>query len=219
MGFHALAFVAFAERHRLPPFTEADRGRFDGRRNRDIFPDLFGRALSEQELRLYAEEKEALYRELSKGRLAPVAGFLALLEALERRRIPVALATSAPAQNVAYTLGELGLAERLTRVVRSDQVTRGKPHPDVFLGAAALIGVPPDACVAFEDAPLGVLAARAAGMAVVGLTTTFSRDRFAAHAALPDHAVRDFAEYLCGPGAWLTARRPAAASCSWRSRS
>jgi hypothetical protein len=62
-------------------------------------------------------------------------------------------------ENVAHTLRELGLAERLTRVVRSDQVPRGKPHPDVFLEAARVIGAPPERCVAFEDAPMGVKAA------------------------------------------------------------
>jgi beta-phosphoglucomutase len=203
MALHAEAFSIFASRHGLPPFDEAARARFDGKRNRDIFPDLFGRALSEEELRRFAGEKESLYRDLSRGRLFPQAGLLRVLELLERRGIPFGVATSAPAENVPHTLRELGLLSRVTRVVRSDEVARGKPHPDVFLAAAAAIGIAAGACVAFEDAPLGVVAAKAAGMTVVAVTTSFAADAFRDHGAAFDHAVRDFDEYLAGPGGWL----------------
>src|SRR5438045_3345095 len=156
MPLHAEAFALFGARHGLPPFNEELRARLDGKRNRDIFPILFARDLTAEEQRRYAEEKEGLYRELSRGRLSPLPGLLRLLDLLERRSLPCALATSAPLENVAYTLAELGLGGRLTRVVRSDSVPRGKPHPDVFLAAAQLIEIPPEGCLAFEDAPAGV---------------------------------------------------------------
>ena len=72
-------------------------------------------------------------------------------------------------------------------------VARGKPHPDVFLKAAELCGVAPEHCIVFEDAPLGVEAARRAGMRCVVLTTTLPRDAFTAF----DNViaiVRDFSE-------------------------
>jgi HAD superfamily hydrolase (TIGR01509 family) len=202
MSLHAAAFVDFAARHGLPPLDAAARARFDGRRNRDIFPDLLGRPLAEAELRRYSDEKESLYRELSRGRLSPLPGLLRLLDLLSARGIAIALATSAPAENVAHTLRELGL-ERLTNVTRSDEVPRGKPFPDVFLKAAERIGVAAERCVAFEDAPLGVRAARAAVMTVVAVTTSFSPAAFREHGADFDHACRDFEEYLAGPGGWL----------------
>jgi beta-phosphoglucomutase-like phosphatase (HAD superfamily) len=73
----------------------------------------------------------------------------------------------------------------------------------VFLEAARRIGVAAPDCLAFEDAPLGVLAARAAGMSVCGITTSFSAAAFAAHGAAPDFSCADFEAYLAGPGAWL----------------
>jgi beta-phosphoglucomutase len=203
MGIHAEAFARFVSRHGLPPLDEAARARLDGKRNRDIFPELFGRELAEPDLVAYASEKEALYRELSRGRLTPLNGLARLLDRLEARGIPAALATSAPADNVRHTLAELGLVTRLGRVARSDEVPRGKPHPDVFLAAARLIGAHPARCLAFEDSPSGVLAARAAGMTCVAVLTSFSADLFAAHGAAPDHAVVDYDAFLAGPGAWL----------------
>ena len=138
---------------------------------------------------------------ISGGRRQVVAtralpGLVDLLDAFDSACVPIALATSAPAENVEHTLRELGLVARLTRVVRSDQVARGKPHPDVFLAAAAALRVRPERCLAFEDAPMGVLAARAAGMHTVAVTTTFSPAAFAAEGAQPHEYVADFAEYL-----------------------
>lgn len=203
MPLHMDAFDVFVRRHGLPPLTLATRARLDGQRNSEILPFLFGRALEADELHALADEKEALYRELSRGRLRPLAGLHELLAALVRRGVPAAVATSAPALNVPHTLGELGLLEHLPHVVRSEQVPRGKPHPDVFLAAAERIGVAPGACLAFEDAPIGLRAARAAGMACVAVTTSFSLADFEQHDAQPDLAVRDYDEFLRMAGAWL----------------
>ncbi len=205
MPVHVAAFAVFAKRHGLPPLDMAQRTRFDGRRNRDIFPDLLGRALSEEELALFADEKESLYRELSRGRLVPMPGLVRLLDLLDARDVGVAIATSAPAENVPHSLGELGLRDRITRIARSGQVGRGKPFPDVFLAAARLLGADPVRCLAFEDAPLGVVAARAAGMTCVAITTSFSREAMLAAGAEPHAAAADFDEYLETCGEWLLA--------------
>lgn len=202
MALHEEAFARFTDRHSLPRLTADMRARLDGKRNRDIFPVLFADA-SPDDIRRYADEKESLYREISRGRLSPVPGLTRLLDALSAHRLPAALATSAPVENVAHTLGELGLSGRLTRIARSDTLPRGKPHPDVFLAAAQLIDVAPEDCLAFEDAPAGVRAAHAAGMTCVAVTTTFPAGTFAAHGAPPDLEVADFEAFLAGPGAWL----------------
>src|SRR5688572_3622658 len=199
MALHAEAFAEFMTRRGLPPLDETQRARLDGKRNTDIFPDLLGRELPREELLAVSEEKESLYRTLSRGRLAPLAGLERFLEILAANGIPVAVATSGPAENVRHTLAELGLAERITVIVRGDEVPRGKPHPDIFLAAAARLGVPPAECVAFEDAPAGVAAARAAGMVCVALTTSFSAEAFRAAGIAPDHVLPDFEAFLPGP--------------------
>lgn len=203
MAVHAEAFAIFVGRHGLPPLTMADRARLDGKRNRDIFPDLFGRPLEEDFLQACIKEKESLYRDLSRGRLTPLPGLLGLLDSLASAGIPAAIATSAPADNVAHSLAELELEDRLTLVVRSDQVPRGKPFPDVFLAAARLLGVAPEHCLAFEDAPAGLQAARAAGMACVAITTGFTAATLASLGIQADLAVRDYEEFLRVAPDWL----------------
>lgn len=200
MALHAEAFALFATRHGLPPLTPEDRAKTDGRRNSEIFPLLFNREMSRDEWMAYEEEKEGLYREVSRGRLSVVAGLPALLDRAAAHGMAVALATSAPALNVLHTLGEVGLADRFPIVVRGDQVPRGKPAPDVFLEASRQLAVPCSGCLVFEDAPMGVTAARAAGMPVVALTTTFSAEQFRQLEEPPHLACRDFDEFLALAG-------------------
>ena len=110
--------------------------------------------------RLYAEHREAL---LVEGiRLKP--GALELLDFLALRDLPAAVATSASRLAAELHLGRSGLRARLPIVVTRDDVARGKPHPDLFLRAAAAIGVAPEHCLAVEDSFNGIRAAHAAGM-------------------------------------------------------
>jgi beta-phosphoglucomutase family hydrolase len=82
-------------------------------------------------------------------------------------RLPMAVATGGFRRICHKTLDVLGLREKFQAVVTAEDVTRGKPAPDIFLEAARQLGVEPNLCLAFEDANLGVQAAEAAGMTVV----------------------------------------------------
>ncbi|MEO5821689.1 MAG: HAD family phosphatase, partial [Vicinamibacteraceae bacterium] len=135
MPFHIEAFEAFTAAHGLPGLTLEMRKWMDGRRNSDIFPRLFERALTEAEIASLSHEKESAYRRLSAGRLEPLSGLIRLLDALDAAGVPIAAATSAPRDNVVHTLRELGLDERLAVIARSDEVAHGKPEPDVFIEA------------------------------------------------------------------------------------
>ena len=203
MSLHAAAFEVFMKQHSLPPLTMDLRRRIDGKRNSEIFPILFGRDVSSAESRAFEEEKEGAYRYISNGRLRPIGGVMRMLDALDARGIKTAIATSAPARNVTHTLDALGLSDRLTTIARSDQVPRGKPFPDVFLKAASLLDVPPDSVLAFEDAPIGVAAARSAGMMCVAIRSTFSVGEFLKFDPPPHATVADYDEFLQGAGRWL----------------
>ena len=196
MHLHAEAFAVFAERHGLAALTTEDRARLDGRRNSEIFPILFKREVPREEWQAYEHEKEGLYRQLSKGRLTPMKGLQLLIDRLRESNIPMALATSAPEPNVIHTLNELGLTDAFAIIVRGDQVPRGKPAPDVFLEAARRLNVSPGDCLVFEDAPMGIEAAHAAGTQVVALTTSFQAPHFERLERPPACSCADFDEFL-----------------------
>jgi beta-phosphoglucomutase len=205
MPLHWEAYALFMQRHGLPPITDTQRAALDGKRNDQILPVLFQRDLAPDEVTRYADEKEATYRELAASKLQPLPGLDALLDALEARGVPIAVATSAPPANVSFSLAALGLGERVHIIARGDEVTHGKPAPDVFLLAAQRLGVAPEACLVFEDALAGIEAAHAANMACVAVTTTNSREALQQH-GVADIIVGDFVEYLGDYGEWLKER-------------
>lgn len=103
------------------------------------------------------------------GGAPPMPGLYPLLEAIEQRGLPWAVATSTPRPVAEHILGTLGVLSRLAALATGDEVTHGKPAPDIYLLAAARLGVVPGGCLALEDTPTGCQAAAAAGMCVVGV--------------------------------------------------
>lgn len=120
------------------------------------------------------------------GPLAPAPGLLPLLETLQRRQVPCAVASSSPQAWVDRTLSALGLANWFNAVVSGDQVQAGKPDPEIYRLAAHRLGRTPPECIAVEDAPSGVASARAAGCHVLALLTRYvaTARLSAAHASL-----------------------------------
>jgi len=146
-----------------------ENARYIGFRYRDMLADVIPRMGLAHPAEYYMEETGTLVRELYNGPLEPPAGAVDLLDRLDRAGIPRAVGSSSHHAWVEKILGHLGLRERFPIVVGGDDVTHGKPAPDIFLRCAELLGVPPGRCVVIEDSANGVLAARRAGMAAIGL--------------------------------------------------
>ena len=114
------------------------------------------------------EKYNRLYRELLEAELRPVDG---VVEALDQIDTTTCVASSGSHEKMRFTLGITGLYERFEgRIFSATEVAHGKPAPDLFLHAAARMGVDPSACAVVEDSQYGVEAARAAGMAAFGYT-------------------------------------------------
>ncbi len=174
MRFHGDAWLALARRLGSAATREDFELRWAGKTAREIFPALLGREVGETEAAVLEHEKESAYRAAYAPHLAPLPGLHAFLDRLDASGVRLAIASAAPAENRDFVLGALGLAGRFTALATPEPGVRGKPHPDLFLLAARRLGLPPERCVGFEDAVNGVVAARAAGMAAVGVRTAAS---------------------------------------------
>ncbi len=152
------------------PFTRADFAATFGRRNPEIIAHLFGDRFTAAEVDRLGERKEVLYRQAAARGVTLLPGAAALLEALHGAGFRQAIGSSAPRANLDLILRLTGVERYLGAVVGSEETTRGKPDPQVFLVAAQKLGVEPARCVVFEDAVAGVEAARAGGMRCVAVS-------------------------------------------------
>jgi beta-phosphoglucomutase len=156
------------------------RPRFEqtfGRRNDEILREYFP-SYSGRDIARVGEAKEAAYRALVRERgIELLPGVGRWLGRLREEGWLQAVASSAPRQNLDAIIAALGLEQYFGAVVSAEDVTEGKPAPQVFLAAAAKLGVGPRACVVVEDAPAGTEAARRAGMRCVGVLSSHAELR------------------------------------------
>jgi beta-phosphoglucomutase family hydrolase len=191
MRYHSEAWVALSRRLGVDATAERFEREFAGKKNDEILPVLLGRSLPSEELARLAEEKETHYRRLYSPHLALMRGAEAFIARLRGAGARLAIATAAPTENRTLVLDGLGIRSLFARVVGAEEVPRGKPSPDIFLAAARFLEVEPSVCVVFEDAVNGILAARAAGMIAVGITSTTPPEvlrEAGAHFVAPDFA-------------------------------
>ena len=152
--------------------TESQFSKQFGRTNDPIIRELFewaGRPVpTADEISHYADRKEADFRSMVQEHFPEMPGATTLMESLHDEGWRLAAGTSAPMANAQLFREKLGCGRLFETIVTGDDVTHGKPDPEVFLLAASRLGVPASACVVIEDAAAGVEAARRAGMASVG---------------------------------------------------
>lgn len=179
MAFHTRSWLTFFARRGQALDADDFFRATAGRQGHEIMRTYLGEHITKEASAELDAEKEALYRELYAPHLATVAGFDAFIGAARQDGVALAVATAAPNDNIVFTLDGLDLRKHFNAVVGAADVARGKPNPDVFLLAAERCGASPEHCIVFEDAPLGVEAARRAGMRAVVLTTTLPAAAFA----------------------------------------
>ena len=187
--FHAQAFLEFA-RDKNTHLTVGEYYRkIQGRINKEIIPTLFGKKLSKEKIKKYASEKEAIYRRLYQN-VIPMPGLFDLFKKIKERGLKLALATSAPSENVDHVLGKLNIKDVFDAQVNGDHVNKGKPNPEIYLKTLEKLGVEPKECLVFEDSIPGIRAAKAVGMKVVAITTSHPPEKLKE----ADAAIDDFTE-------------------------
>lgn len=147
-----------------------------GMRNENIIPNFFGNWIdvtNQEEVTRLADRKEEIYREIiiSDG-IEPLPGVRDLLQSLKSEEIACSIASSTPIANIETVMGMIELSDYFDSITASEDVSNGKPNPEVFLKAAEKIKVDPKHCVVFEDAHVGIEAGLAANMQIIAVATT-----------------------------------------------
>ncbi|MCX7396290.1 MAG: HAD family phosphatase [Planctomycetales bacterium] len=149
--------------------TDAIRHGMMGRRPVEAFTvlrDLTGLTDSLEDLML---ETKILFASLAENRLAMMPGLLEVFELLDAKRLPRAVATSSPRTYMTHLLEKFNLLHRIDFTLTAEDVTHGKPHPEIYLKAAKMHGVDPAEMLVLEDSETGTRAAAAAGAYIVSV--------------------------------------------------
>lgn len=163
-----------------------------GRVSREIIAEHWGAGcMADDEILKFDQKKEALYRDIVAADFPAMDGAAELIRDLHAAGFRLSLGSSGPPENVALAVERLGAEAYFHARVTGGDVTRGKPDPQVFLTAAERLGVPPALCAVVEDAPVGVSAANAAGMASIALVSTGHTADSVQHARLVVNSLRD----------------------------
>ena len=172
MPSHAQSWGELARRHGIAVDMPELMRRTTGRTGLECMRILFEQPdmPNEQALAL-VHEKEALYREIFAPKFAEVPGFSAFADAARARGLQIGVGTAGDQHNIAFAYANLKLRPLPSVAVGGDEGLPGKPEPAIFLEVARRLGVAPQHCIVFEDAPLGIEAARRAGMRAVGIGT------------------------------------------------
>jgi beta-phosphoglucomutase family hydrolase len=159
-------------------FTAEDFSHSFGLRNDSIIRNTLGKDIAQAEIYAIAQEKEVAFRRLVGDKIKPLPGAIELIKSLRNNGFRMAIASSAPMENIELVTGTLGIAG-FQALVTGHDVTEGKPSPQVFLLAAQRLGVNPANCLVIEDAVAGVTAAKRAGMYCLAVINTHTRQELA----------------------------------------
>ncbi len=173
---HSEAFRLFFDERSIP-YTEDDLvHHMYGKHNAYIMNYFFKRQLNLSELDALAKEKEALFRKLYGPYVKPVEGLLGFIARLRASGLKTAIATSAPRENLNLIVDKLALRPQMDALLSSEDVTKHKPDPAIYLETARRLDTDPVNCLVFEDSHSGVSAAINAGMQVVGVLTSHKKE-------------------------------------------
>jgi beta-phosphoglucomutase family hydrolase len=167
----------FAFKQRGVDFSESDFVSKFGQRNDAIIRSIMQREVPIEEIEKIAGIKEEFFQKTIRGNVKPLPGSVELIRELNGHNYKMAVASSAPIENIKLLLEELGIIQCFQQLVSGNEVSVSKPSPQIFLLAAQKLGIPPEKCIVFEDAIAGIEAAIKAGMHCIAVTSTNSRDK------------------------------------------
>ncbi len=174
-GPHLRSWQEMAQKNGLS-MTEAQFASTFGKTTREIIRLMWPNKFDEAGVAQLDAAKEAAYRHILSTEFPEMPGAFELIGALNLAGFALAIGSSGPPENVELVHSKLSAGKLIGVAVNGMDVKHGKPEPDVFIAAAKKLGLKPKFCAVIEDAPVGIEAARRAGMTAIGLTGTVKRD-------------------------------------------
>ena len=172
LAYHFMAFDAYAKREGFT-LLEPVSVKINGMHSNDIFPLLLGNeVVAQYGLDRLNREKEEVYRDMYRPKIAPIAGVIELLKGAKKAGVKCAIGSSGCRENVEMIIEGLGIADLIDGSISGSDVTHGKPHPEIFTKAHELLGLKAEECIVVEDAVNGIVAGVRAGCKCLAVTTT-----------------------------------------------
>jgi beta-phosphoglucomutase len=179
MSYHSAAWFSILNDDLKAGLTREEVERQMYGKNEELLDRIFGKGrFTKEEMAKISSKKEQSYQAAFRPYLQLIAGLPAFLEKASRNHIRLAIGSAAIPFNIDFVLDNLGIRPYFQAIVSADDVTVSKPDPETFVRAARMLGVPPETCIVFEDAPKGVEAALRAGMSSIVLTTMHEKSAF-----------------------------------------
>ena len=148
----------------------------------------------------YIQRYDEIVRQVMMEELEPQPGVRELIRVCEERGLPKAVASSSLHMWVDLKLNAIGLTGAFDAVLGGDDVSRGKPEPEIYITAAERLGVPPTECIAIEDSPIGIAAAVASGAYTIAVRTEYTRNLDVSQAHTVLESLEDFDLSLLAEG-------------------
>ena len=143
----------------------------------ELMTSVFGDMYTRGELKKMSDDKEVIFRDIYKSKVYPIEGLNKFLDNLKENNILLSIGSNAIRKNVLMTIEELGITNYFSSIICGDEVSRGKPDPEMYLKTLSNLKVSKNECIIFEDSIEGVEAARNADIKVVGVTSSQSSEK------------------------------------------
>lgn len=195
---HFKVFTEVLKDHNVEITAEQMLNQCSGMRNPEILEIFFPNA-TEEEKEAISTDKESRYKRYYEHQAQELAGLTPFLKDLKDHGVKIAIGTSAPLENLDFFTEVLHIRKYFDVEIYDKSVVNGKPNPEVFLSAAAQLGVDIDHCLVFEDAKIGIQAAHNAKMRVACVTTSHNEDELTQAGAIwskPDYVGMNYEKFL-----------------------
>ncbi|HUB93484.1 MAG TPA: HAD family phosphatase [Verrucomicrobiae bacterium] len=174
--FHREAWRRYCKRHGFRLTEDDFKHHVFGTTEKDTFQFLYGRSLSDAEVESFSNERVDEVIELVKSRATVPPGLKDLIEDITSAGMKLGIATSARRRYFNFVMDQLKLREYFSAVLTAQDVHKGKPDPEIYVGCAKRLQVDPRECVVIEDTISGIKSGQAADMKVIAITTTHPKD-------------------------------------------